>query len=214
MIYALKYKETRQVLFTLLFVFAIPFMSLSLFSQYKFNDSRLVGGTYSEIGLFCAWNDFLPLTSNYHSGLWRKLPEIEYKKAVKILDNDSGWQVRAARLRKEVLKFVISKPVKAYKGYIWRLGKFSINVDETSKIYKWLFLAWSFTVIFVILFRLQSMPFKGKVTFCIVTLSPFFIILVTALFIFVGGRYYLTPGLSLLSALAFNLAFLKEKQEW
>lgn len=209
LIYALEHKEARRVLFTLIFVFTVPFASLSLFSQYKFNDARLISGTYSEISLFCAWNDFLPLTRHYNSGLWKKLPEVEYETALKILHNDSGWEMRAVKLRKEVLKFIISNPMKACKGYIWRLGKFSINVDNSSKLYKLLFFAWSLTAILVILFSLQMMVFKEKITFCIVTLLPSFIILVTALFSFIGNRYYLTPGFSLLFALAFNIAILK-----
>lgn len=209
LIYALEHKEARRVLFTLIFVFTVPFASLSLFSQYKFNDARLISGTYSEISLFCAWNDFLPLTRHYNSGLWKKLPEVEYETALKILHNDSGWEMRAVKLRKEVLKFIISNPMKACKGYIWRLGKFSINVDNSSKLYKLLFIAWSLTAILVILFSLQMMVFKEKITFCIVTLLPSFIILVTALFSFIGNRYYLTPGFSLLFALAFNIAILK-----
>lgn len=181
------------------------FSTLSLIGNYsikQYEDKRFLTGTYSEIPLYCAWNNHISLTTNYYSSNWNSLTKDKKSLATAPLKNKSGWQDRAKVLKNEVITFVIDNPVKAIKGYFWRLSKFSYFPDD--KLYG--FLIYSSSILFlIILFNYKNLENRLKMLFIFSSLSSIYVISITSVFIFVNSRYYVTPSLFLVFTLSYYL---------
>jgi len=201
--------QTRKVYFRngyIGMIFMIILLSImSIFSFQKYGDNRYISGTYSSIPLYCAWNDYINLKQNYTSSIWKTLDKDEYIIATRPLLNTSGWKERDIALKNKALEFLLNKPYLAIEGYMWRLGKFTLNADNKSYIA--IVILWILTssIIFLILDKVSN---ENKKYFFISFILSIYVVLISAVFIYVGPRYLLTPLLSLIFSITINLYIL------
>jgi len=147
----------------------------------------------------------LNLKQNYTSSIWKTLDKDEYIIATRPLLNTSGWKERDIALKNKALEFLLNKPYLAIEGYMWRLGKFTLNADNKSYIA--IVILWILTssIIFLILDKVSN---ENKKYFFISFIFSIYVILISAVFIYVGSRYLLTPLLSLIFSITINLYIL------
>lgn len=187
-------------------VFMIVLLSMiSIFSFQKYGDNRYISGTYSSIPLYCAWNNYINLKQNYTSSVWKTLDKDEYIIATRPLLNNYGWKERDIILKNKALEFLLNKPYLAIEGYIWRLGKFTLNADN--KNYIAMVILWILTssIIFLILHKVSN---ENKKYFFISFILSIYVVLISAVFIYVGLRYLLTPLIFLIFSITINLYIL------
>ncbi len=193
----------KEVLGVTLIFFTAIYL-IGSYSNHLHGDKRFLSGTYSEIPLYCAWNRHITLTTNYYSSNWKYLPPYIKKIAVEPLQNISGWQDRADRLKEEVIDFVIDEPYRAFEGYFWRLSKFTINAD--SKMYEFLFYSW-LILLSLMLYNYTKLEGKFKLLFILSSIVTMYVIAVTSVFVYVNNRYYVSPSLFILFSIA-SLIFI------
>lgn len=187
-------------------IFMIVLLSMmSIFSFQKYGDNRYISSTYSSIPLYCAWNEYINLKQNYTSSVWKTLDKDEYIIATRPLLNTSGWKERDIILKNKALEFLLNKPYLAIEGYLWRLGKFTLNADN--KNYIAMVILWILTnsIIFLILDKVSN---ENKKYFFISFILSMYVVLISAVFIYVGLRYLLTPFIFLIFSITINLYIL------
>ncbi len=166
---------------TLLLIFA-----LSRFSNYKYGDSRLTTGTYSSIPLYVAFNPFINLQQNYASERFAlvhfSLSEQEQIKKDLYIPFTS-WQERDRHQKKQVLNFIIANPIKAFKGYLWRLNKIS-GLHMGDRFYS-VFCLLFFLFPLIFLYQKRMPPLLAILSFAI----TIYAMLIQAVFVYVGVRY-------------------------
>jgi len=207
--YIVKYKYLRKSIIFSLSIFILVLAIIGFNSYNKYDDKRYLSGTYSEIPLYCAWNDYIDLGSRYYSSRWAYVPKDLKEEATKPLQNTSGWENRAKLLREKVIEFVLENPKKAFDGYVWRLSKFTYASDVKSYIY--LLYIWIF-IILIISYKIKKMNIQKIIIFLFFLLLALYIISVTSVFIYVGPRYLLTPSLFLIISIAYFIYIIKTKE--
>jgi len=204
-----KNAKSRKKILLGAFLFWGILLYIGNFSVSQYGDKRMLSGTYSEIPLYCAWNRYIPLDTNYFSSAWSLLSEDVKKEALEPLQNTSGWQDRSSRLKKAAIKFAIDEPSAALKGYFWRLSKFTINADNfyyKVSVYLWLIM------FFVTIANFKKLEPSFKQLLSLVSGIALYIIMVIAIFPFVGDRYYVTPAIFLWVSLACFIYILNSKR--
>ncbi|MBD3789213.1 MAG: glycosyltransferase [Campylobacterales bacterium] len=200
----------RKEMIGALLLFFGSLVAIGNYSYAHYGDKRLLSGTYSEIPLYCAWNRYIPLTQAYRSSSWKDLPSKMQEMAVKPLQNVSGWKERADLLKREVVRFVIDEPSKAIGGYCWRLSKYTVNADN--ELYALLFFLWM-TLSLMLLSNYKKLEKKFKVIWIFSFTVTSYIIAVTAVFVYVDSRYYVTPALFMVFSSAFLLYSVKNNRD-
>ena len=170
-------KLLKSIVF-LLFLPVILYQALGFFSTGIYGDKRMTNGTYSGITLYSAYNEYIDLTRPYGSRLFNDKPEAE----VNIDIPDETWQERDSRLKQASIEFVKEHPVRAVRGYIWRLIAFTLNNQYMQ--YKILILLWVATIIISIR-KLKKNLWVIAFSF----LLPVYYIGITSVFVYVGVRY-------------------------
>ena len=197
---------SKKVVIIPVISFFVVMHLISWCSHLLYNDGRLLTGTYSEIGLYSAWNRYIPLNKIYYSKRWNHLSPNIREVAVEPMKNLSGWEDRASALRAEVLSFIIEEPLKAFQGYFWRISKFTFAAD--SKLYSFLFYLWIvLSILFV--FCCSNFTKREKAIGFLSLIGASYVILITAVFIYVGPRYYVTPSYFMLFSLAIMIGIFK-----
>lgn len=190
---AFRFVHTRRGIITFIVSVLILLGSVGFISNHFYHDNRMISGTYSGIPLYCAFNDYIPLTGTYYSGLWDNLPANTRAEALDPLILKNGWQARDKALKSASLHFIISHPVKAAEGYLWRFGRYSflsVSVPYIPIFYSWFFLSAVFA--YKLLFS-DILLLKEKIVTIILFTFPVYIIALHSCFIYVGVRYYLIP---------------------
>lgn len=181
-------------------------VSISTLSQVNYGDNRYLSGTYSSIPLYCAWNRYINLESTYYSSRWQEVPDEIKLEALEPLVNRSGWQERDKILKEKAVAFVFEKPMKALRGYLWRVSKYSYAADNI--LYRLFFFLWIFIVVVNFLYFKKQCA-KGKVVFFFSLAVPIYIILVSSMFVYAGSRYLVTPSLHITFSIILLLYLLK-----
>ncbi|AWX44542.1 hypothetical protein HME9304_01545 [Flagellimonas maritima] len=185
-------------------VSGILFFGVKGYSMFAYDDSRMVSGTYSEIPLYCAFNEFIPLDKEYRSTHWRALSDSVYKNAVNSFEMKTTWQDRALLLRKKTVRFIKQNPDLAWNGYLWRLKRYTTN--QESKYGTELFYIWLFLAPFFIGNAKRTLTYKLTVVGL-----PLYVVAVMSVFPYIDIRYALTPNLYFLCSILFMLSYLDKK---
>lgn len=192
-----------SVLVPILIVNSVAFTSKSLYG-----DKRLSAGTYSEIPLYCANNNYIELQSAYYSGVWNEISEEERIKGVAPLKLKTTWQDRAQLLRQEVLSFYQEHPDKAIKGIFWRSLRFTIK--QPNGLGMLLFWIWLGLGSLILVFNGKRMfstdHFSAR--YWVGLLVPAYSIAILSLFVYVGERYNLTPNLLILHGILLFVSIM------
>lgn len=199
------YKNTniRRIVLPGLGVLFATIFFIQIYSNFLYKDNRLLMGTYSSIPLYCAWNSHINLKKGYSSTLWNSANAEEKENIFNIFNQQ--WQIRDTQLKKEIINFIIEKPNDAIEGYLWRLSKYSILPYSIS--YLILFYLWIILIILFI-FNIQKISKKDKNLFFFFVGLALYIILITAVFIFAGKRYYVTPALCIIFSIVISSSIL------
>ena len=101
------------------------------YSYLRYQDSRLVSGTYGVTALYAGNNIYLPTNSEYLAR-WRHSQKFLEK--IYILKNNPGmtWQQRHKILMQEVVNYWKQHPKRAIQGWWWRFGQF-VGIYSGSK---------------------------------------------------------------------------------
>ncbi|MCH2223921.1 MAG: hypothetical protein MK066_04060 [Crocinitomicaceae bacterium] len=188
-----------------------------LLSKLSFGDKRLSAGTYSEIPLYCANNEYIELRQVYYSSRWSELSEDDYHAAVDPLQITTTWEDRADTLKKKVISFYKNHPGKAIGGILWRATNFTYNQPKFIRVIP--FIIWGALSLFLFWVRRKKLfiPTKENSMYWIGLLAPFYTVAILSLFVYVGERYNLTSNLAfILSALLcvpMLQIYLKEKKK-
>lgn len=201
--------ETKKIYFRngyIGMIFMIVLLSIiSILSFQKYGDNRYISSTYSSIPLYCAWNEYINLKQNYTSSVWKNLDKDEYIIATRPLLNNSGWKERDIVLKNKALEFLLNKPYLAIEGYIWRLGKITLNADNKNYIAMVILSILTSSIVFFILDKVRN---ENKKYFFISFILSMYVVLISAVFIYVGLRYLLTPLIFLIFLITINLYIL------
>lgn len=180
------------------------------YSIYTYKDERLVRGTFAAMNFYLSNNAYLPSNLMYNTSYFYKYIPIKDQNLV--LLNPTGWKDRETALFAKGLDYIRHNPVKAFKGWLWRLDKYlgsDYHLGGQLYIYKILirlilFLLIMEIILYFVFFRLdfgKIINFLGPM----VTLLLAFQIFQLMFFSWSGKRYliYLVPYL--ISALFFLL---------
>ncbi len=195
------YKRIKMYFIYPYIVLLIFLLSVFVFSKIKYQDTRLLTGTYGAITLYSAFNEYINLEEIYSPENFKVLKKDEYEKVFGVIKNYNGWENRNKRLKSKVFTFILNHPKKAIRGYLWRLSMYTWK--GKMMVYKVMF--WIYLFLFfisIIRFRVNKEKFYWIFICFFITL---YIICLQAVFPFVGYRYYLMPFvfivLSILSAI-------------
>lgn len=197
-------KYQREIFFCFLFFWGSIFL-LGKFSIKKYGDKRLLSGTYSAIPLYAAWNKYIPLNQEYNSTIWNSLDENIRAEALAPLQNINGWQERDKTLKRKAFHFAVEFPLVAFQGYFWRLSKFTIATENSfygTIVYLCFFLS------LLVIINFTHIKQASQILFIIISGFTVYVIATTALFVFVGERYYLVPFLFLLLSTSIAIYIL------
>jgi hypothetical protein len=200
-------KKSKNVVVAFI-VSAVLYFGFKSYSEIKYGDSRMVTGTYGEIPLYCAFNNYIDLDKIYYSSRWRQISDSLFIEGTAPFKLTTTWEDRALTLKSHVKDFIVEHPDKAWKGFVWRLGKYSI--DQDTKHGTTLFFLWIITLIFFIVKSVQS--FDDWLFKLAIVGMPIYILLITSMFPYVGVRYLLTSGLYYLFSMIAMLMYLDKKQ--
>lgn len=167
----------KRIIFLLIFPI-ILYQSVGFISVGLYRDKRLTNGTYSGITLYSAYNEYINLERSYGSRLFKDKPEAE----VNIHYADETWQERNARLIGASINFVKKHPIRAIRGYLWRLGAFTFNNPYIQ--YKIMVLIW-IVHFFLSVKYIKKYPWIIAFAF----LLPIYYLGITSIFVYVGARY-------------------------
>lgn len=187
-------RENFKILgFSLFFVSILMFV-VSALSNHRYGDLRYISGTYSSIPLYCAFNDYIDLTKNYHSGIWKNAPA----EATKPLIRQSTWSARDKLLKEKVIEFVANEPLKALDGYISRLSKFTVrssNFGAFGYFYRLQVYFILLAIVGIALFsRFRSYKEIPLDIYTLVGLFTYYVS-ISSLFVYTGPRYLIIPSL-------------------
>ena len=179
--------------------------SVMLISKAKYGDKRLSAGTYSEIPLYCANNEYIELRQEYYSSRWSELSEEDYAEAVAPLQITTTWEDRASTLKAKVISFYKTHPGKAIGGIYWRATKFTFGQPEN--LGNLLFVAWLILSGFILFIRRKKLwsVSKENSLFVLGFLLAIYTVGILSLFVYVGNRYNLTTNLVFIFSIAFSL---------
>jgi hypothetical protein len=180
-----------------------------LISKAKYGDKRLSAGTYSEIPLYCANNEYLDLQQDYYSDRWSELSEEDYAEALAPLKITTTWEDRASTLKGKVISFYKNHPGKAIGGIYWRATKFSFR--QPNNLGNVLFFGWLFLCGFTLWIRRKKLwsVSKENSLFLLGFLLAIYTVGILSLFVYVGDRYNLTTNLVFIFSIAFCLPTLR-----
>jgi len=189
------------------FVVIMPlciFQFVGMLSNNMYQDDRLITGTYSDIPLYCANNEYIDLKKNYFSSNWKEVSPELYDEAVGPMLIQTTWKDRSQLLKAKTVEFMKSNPSKAFGGFFWRLKQYTINQPRNEGVY--LFYAWLIgCLLFIMRFRINLLKDNWALSF-IAILVPIAVVCLTALFPYTGERYNLSPNIYFLVSVLLMLA--------
>jgi hypothetical protein len=202
-----KIKTTALQLFNPVFLFFGLYLSCLGFSYYKYSDSRLTTGTYSDIPLYCANNKYISLDRIYYSTLWGDVSKDSLDIVISPIKLKTNWQERSSLIKKEVISFIVNHYSSFWIGYQWRLSKFTSFQDNNTGYV--LFRVWIF-LLFVSILNYQNNK-KYIIVFSSILFYVLFILL-TSLFPYAGIRYTLPCNIMLLISILLLIKSLDMKK--
>lgn len=126
-----KKKEIKEIksFFILAIITEVIILAVMGISYLKYDDSRLVTGTYGAYSLYAANNPYVPIDKPFDTK-WNFPPE--YKKMMALIINlqDMTWQKRHQILMENTKEYIKENPVRAIKGWWWRFRHF-IGVGQS-----------------------------------------------------------------------------------
>ena len=190
-----------------IFLFFAFYLICLGYSHYKYSDSRLATGTYSDIPLYCANNKYIALDRIYYSTLWGKVPTDSLSIAIDPIKLKSKWQDRSSLIKKKVIEFIANDFASFWKGFQWRFSKFTYFQDNNGGYY--LFRIWLF-LMFLSVLKFQN----NDKSLIILSMNLFYLIFIslTSLFPYSGIRYTLPCNLVLLITVLIIIKNIDEKK--
>jgi hypothetical protein len=165
------------------------------YSYLRYQDSRLVTGTYGATALYAGNNIYLPTDREF----WvRSRHPQEFLKKIYILEDNPGmtWQQRHKILTQEVVAYWKQHPVRAIQGWWWRFGHFIGIYSGTEESPRTLHIisVWVLLILIVIRVLIRILQKKEKLelknSFGLVCAAMFFAYsVIHAVFAYSGFRY-------------------------
>jgi hypothetical protein len=165
------------------------------YSYLRYQDSRLVTGTYGATALYAGNNIYLPTDREF----WmRSRHPQEFLKKIYILEDNPGmtWQQRHKILMHEVVNYWKQHPVRAIQGWWWRFGHFIGIYSGTEESPRTLHIisVWVLLILIVIRVLIRILQKKEKLelknSFGLVCAAMFFAYsVIHAVFAYSGFRY-------------------------
>lgn len=180
---------------TVLFLLVIT----HFYSHHKYQDSRVLFGTYSAIPLYSANNKFINLSSEYNSQAWNHLEEPTKSKALEPMKLKTDWKSRDQEIKKEVFKFIQQNPFEFFKSYLWRFKMFLFSGGN-------LFYQLLFLILIISIIKSNDL---GLLKFD----NPFYIylslLMTQSFFVYAGSRYLTTNTLLMIYSIIYFFPKMK-----